>query len=649
MEYYFSHLKCKNFRGLINFECEFDRQFNEISGDNGVGKTTVLSSILWCLFGKDLNDRKNFPITPIVNGVIQKEMVTEVELTLNNNFVINRTWDGSKTELKYGFIDYEGKKNLIKSTQSKFNEMLEEKFVSEKEFKALSNINYLPNLPWEELKNFIYSLIGEVTDEQVLESASFPLCDDFIRNLGSVALVNKLKQTKSILNDNLEDLETKINYATQLKIKYTSEKEELENLKVLKSQYEKDIMEYNEKSQLMNSLREQKTKLEIETTDLNVKNKNIENECARINQRIVELKSDYARNNFDIEKIRNEEFAIINNSLYQEQRGIIIYNSQKEQLLAELDEYKRIGEELKNKEVKVEKDTCSYCGSKLAKEVIEKTLNKMKDEQKKKLIQIKEKYDTCKLQISMVEQKVKEIELKVEEYKRQLKNVETKEYEIVEETDRQKEIKETISQLEKRLENISSAYELNEISIKKNNEEIEKIHIEELTPPIEIQEKLNEINEKLATSITLEKIENDIANMREEYEITLKQKDLNYRTEQELILFNETKGEILKEKIRQYFDLVEFITMKKRKDDSYEQCFDLSYKGIVYNELNSAQKIKVAIDLVLGIQKIKDKKIPILIDSVEVITRLPEYNTQTLVTRSVKQDIPKILLNGEAI
>lgn len=646
MENYFTHLKCTNFRGLIDFETDFCKDLNEISGDNGVGKTTVLSSILWCLFGKDIDNRKVFQITPIINGETRHEMTTNVELVINNSFVVNRTWSCGETTLQYGFIDSEGKKNLVKSTQTKFNEVLKEKFIGEEEFKALSNVSYLPSLSWEKLKTFIFDLIGEVNDKQVLEAQEFPLCEKFIVNFGSIEFANKLKEAKRKLNEKIKELETKIEYATQIKLKYLAEKDETERLEELKEKYTKLLNEHNEAYTEMLNAKKLKNEKEETVSKLSAKAFVMRKDVDERKLRLETMKNNYRNSNFSVEAQRNADLLKNDNEIFAEQRKLITLKSTKESLDDKLETTKKEGEELKNKEVKVEKETCIYCGSKLKPEIIEATLEKMKQQQKEEIRKIKEKYDLCKLEIDKVAKDIEECEIKIKTLENEKEVIKNREYTSIEETEEQKLIKKQIIATQGDIDLMMK--EIDACDIEKNRvmAEIRAMQIPEIEEPTEIIERLNDINDKLATNTALKKIENDIEELRQEYSRANEQKDLNFRTEQELILFNSVKSDMLKKKVAKYFDLVEFKTLRERKDGTLEQCFCIAYNGIVYEELNTAQKIKVAIDLVLGIQKIKDKKVPILIDSVEVITRLPKYDTQTIITRSIKQDVPKILLNG---
>ena len=161
--------------------------------------------------------------------------------------------------------------------------------------------------------------------------------------------------------------------------------------------------------------------------------------------------------------------------------------------------------------------------------------------------------------------------------------------------------------------------------------------------------ELKEVTEKLATSITLDKLNQDIEILNNDIEINKQRVQREIMIEEEISKFNEVKAEMLKAKIRENFQLVEFITKGQNKDGSYYETFELAHNGIRYPELNSAMKIQVALDLAYGVQKLKDKFIPILIDNTETVTNLPILDTQVIATRVVKQDNPRIILNNEEV
>ena len=51
-----------NFKGIRSIEVNFNPEVTNISGDNATGKTSMMDAFLWCLFGKDSQNRADFNI-----------------------------------------------------------------------------------------------------------------------------------------------------------------------------------------------------------------------------------------------------------------------------------------------------------------------------------------------------------------------------------------------------------------------------------------------------------------------------------------------------------------------------------------------------------------------------------------------------------
>ena len=207
----------------------FNDNFTEISGKNGLGKTNTLSAIMWCLFGKNIYDEKLFTISPIIDEKEDNSINTIVKLVINNEYVIERSYKDRKTSLKTGWI-IDGKEELVTITQTKYNEELKEHFVDEETFKSLSNINYIPNLNWKDLKALIFELIGNIEDDEVLLRDNFELIEEYVRKFGIDETQKLLKQTDSNLNDDIKRLETQYQTLLNTKEKYVANEEENKEL-----------------------------------------------------------------------------------------------------------------------------------------------------------------------------------------------------------------------------------------------------------------------------------------------------------------------------------------------------------------------------------------------------------------------------------
>ena len=141
-----------------NPQCGIDfNTVNTVLGDNATGKTTIMNAFLWCLFGKDIEDRKDFEIkTYDKEGKIIERLEHSVELVLDV--------DSKEITLKE-FFQKNGKKRVLMTLssqvmklhtfwnevplkqmdyQSKIKDLIDEGL-----FKLLTNVNYFHSLHWE--------------------------------------------------------------------------------------------------------------------------------------------------------------------------------------------------------------------------------------------------------------------------------------------------------------------------------------------------------------------------------------------------------------------------------------------------------------------------------------------------------------------
>ena len=160
---------------LENFMCYASAEFDffditKIMAKNGKGKSSIATAYMWCLFNCDYELKDNPPVRREVNGKTVDDMDTAVTLTLDvegkevtMRKVQKRTYskDGSsyKDDNKY-FV------NDVPKTLKDFNAYLG---IDMNAFKMCSNINaFLAKKP-AEMREFLFSLVGNITDFSIAE------------------------------------------------------------------------------------------------------------------------------------------------------------------------------------------------------------------------------------------------------------------------------------------------------------------------------------------------------------------------------------------------------------------------------------------------------------------------------------------------
>lgn len=632
----FKKLIINNFRNINELEIDFKDDITEIIGENGLGKTNTLNAIMWCLFGKNVDDTKQFVVSPIINGIEDNTINTTVKLVLDNGYVIERNYKNRKTDLKTGWV-IDGIENLVAITQTNYLKELSEQFVDEETFKSLSNINYIPNLHWKELKELIFTLIGDIKDDEVLIRDNFELIEEYVRKFGIEQTSKLLKETDSNLNEVIKRLETQYQTLLNTKEKYVANDEENAMLLTEKKKLEETLVfeeekkkEYNEKLQekmLLNS--------EIETLKNEINNYNMRKNF--VTKSISDYEKLYKDNSQDIELLRKNDMVVVERRLNELNSYLELIDSDIINAKEKMENNKSLGENLKAKEIKVENETCSVCGQHLPEEMIQKTLDKLKQEQLKELEILSNNYALAKDKVALSEDKKEQILNEQKELLKQLEEIKVKEYEVVNETDKQKQIRVKKEEYELELQGIEDSIIKDQLKLKPLEEKLEHFELPYNVDLSSIRVQLNAINDKLATTITLNKLNDDIENVAKDLNLKKENKIKNKEKLQEVIRFNNLKADLLQERVKEYFKICQFKTKETTLTGDEVECFKIITKdGVEFKETNTANKILMGVDLILGIQKAKEIYLPIIIDGVEVITKELALNeTQLITTRAV--------------
>lgn len=635
----FTELYISNFRNITERTIKFNDSVTKIEGENGLGKTNILSSIMWCLFGKNIYDVKQFPISPIINGEEDNSLNTIVRLTINDNYVIERSYKDRKTNLKTGWI-IDGKTELVALTQTKYNEELKENFIDEETFKSLSNINYIPNLNWKELKELIFSLIGNIDDDEVLLRDDFNLIEEYVRKFGIDETQRLLKNTDIELNDDIKRLETEYQTLLNTKDKYVGSDENNSQLIVRKEEIIKQldsIYKQQEEEKLHN---EELNNKQRQLSQLEYEKKQIEIEIANLKEKITDYDDLYKNSGMSEEQMRERERINLTSVIDNLSKAISNLEEDLEKNKKDLESLKQKGNELKQKEVKVENDTCSACGQHLPEDKIQETLNKLKEQQENELLQIKARYEDKKEQIKLLEEQRHSAIKMIEEKQQELQNLSNKHYEIEQETEKQKEIRVRKEQCEINLKELVDKpfqFENEIIKLKNEIENLNSVAFEHNDTTL-LNQELNEINNKLATTITLNKLNEDVDNKAKELEEKRNNKVVNKDKLQEVVKFNNIKADLLQKKVKQYFSIVNFKTKEFNQNGEEVETFKIcNDKGIEFKEVNTGNKILLGIDLLQGIMKAKNIYCPMIIDNFECLTTdIKLDNTQLIVASAIK-------------
>ena len=638
MKIKFNKLTITNFRNITELEINFNDNVTELNASNGKGKTNTLSAIMWCLFGKNIYENKQFVISPIIDGEERNDITTNVKLLINDNYIISRTYYNRKTTIQTGYL-IDGKEELVSITQTQLNKELEEKLVDEETFKSLSNINYLPNLNWKDLKQYIFDLIGEIKDEEILLKGDFSLIEEQIRLLGTNNTFESLTKSDKAINDQIKSTETK--YQTTLNIKegLVADENESKELKDRKQRIEEQIASTKDREQKKEEYRILYAQKNGEISKLKMDIEGLKTNVDLSKETIKQLEALYKESSSSVELIREQEINSFRSKISAKNLEITNLQNKNEMISIELESLKKKGEQLKAEEVKIENETCRTCGQKLPEEKIQELLERMKEQQKIELENIHNKYTNLKDVFKANETQISNITEEIDGLTKLIIETENKEYEIADENEKQKDIrvkKETMElEVLKKVQEADSMCEKLSVLEKEFSEMETPVYSTEDITPLLLE--LDKINEKLSTSITLSKLEDELEVIDCDLNSLKHQKNVIKEKLQQVAMFNNLKADLVREKAKSKFNIVDFKTREYTQDGTEVETFKICIDGVDFKELNTGMKILVSIDLVNGIQKMKDMSIPIILDNAENVTNdISVLNTQLIVARAVK-------------
>lgn len=629
------NIKIRNFKGILEKELFFTEKRNIIEGENGIGKTTILDAITWCLFGKNFADEKLFKIKPIIDGEEKKDLSTSVELTINEK-LIERIWDKDTTTIKV---------DGVKFGNREFADYLRDNFmITDEEFKALSNIDYIPKLHWKDLRSLVMSLVGEITNEEVYAKGNFDLIKEKIESVGVEKTAENITESKSSLTNEIKKILGNIDQKTKDIQELVIDEKEQKELSKQKEKIKKSIENYNTLSQ----------KKAMQDKDINILNtlkadkERTNKEIERLEQLKIEYQKTYDESNIDVAIFKENQIKSIENKIIQKNGDIDLLNQEKTTIMVQREELKKRYDEELAKEPRIENDKCSACGQTLPQSKIEEVLANLKK-------QAVDNANGYAAQAKLKKSRLDEIEIVLNKYQEDIKNLELEKTNVMNaevgidaESDIQIMMKKNIIKANEDIENYKKQILDIEANINFRESEIAKHEVIELDENISsLQNELEEITQKLAVSDTVTIFKEQLKKLEEEHQGLLNEKELLNEREQQLILFNNTRAEMLRERVRHNFKLADFITQETTKDGKLIETFKLAVDGIEYSSLNTGMKILVALDLIDNIQRLKNKRLPILIDGLGELTRLPQLETQIIGCRAKFQVNKKMELVEE--
>ena len=601
---------------LENFMCYAHAEFDfyaitKIMAKNGKGKSSIATAYLWCLFNCDYELKDNPVVRREIDGVSVDDMDTSVELTfdvdgkeITMKKVQKRTYskDGSsyKDDNKY-FI------NDVPKTFKDFNAYLD---VDMNAFKMCSNVNAFLNQKPAEMREYLFGLVGDVTDldiaSQKAELAELvPLLNKYtVEELSAMNKATKTKITKDlpILDGQIKEKERDIQLkqaieVSDLELQKNSLKVQIADCVAKQTDNDKLMAEYDKASSDILNLKFELSDMSRKANEDNIKaRREIEDKISdkqflvRQTEKTItdtEKNIEYQQNTIDsinknLQDIRNE-WKAENERKFDETSLICSYCGQeypedkKEQIKADFESHKA-------EELKIITNNGNLIKGKL-------------DENKKILEDLQKELPQHKESLEILNTAIADLKKQLAELPQEIDASATKEYKALEQQITEKE---------------EAMHKANDISA---------IKAELKAQETALRQQLAECESQIAKSDTAA----DEQRLEELKQTRIDSEQNKTNAEKILDLLDEldkAKNEALTEAVNSHFGLAKWQLFEYAKNGNYKSCCipTVDGKSILTTMSNKGNRILGRVDICNSIQKISGISVPIILDDSESLS-----------------------------
>lgn len=648
----------QNFKGCKDRVIEFG-QTTRITGDNGVGKSTVFDAYLWLLFDKNSKGVTNFAVRPLTeSGETINNIEISVEATIsvdNDEYKLRKTqkqkWvkkRGTDTREFQGNVN-EFDINGYPKSQKEFKEFISG-IVNEEVFPLISNPTAFTSLPWKEQRDILMQFVGDVSDIGIAEAFG----EKYLKLIPELKIANtndilkKYTKAKNIYNKDMVEIPARIDEVSKQLVIADVGALEVEKAakEVALQKVEDEISGGTGKLEKINKKREEILNLKFHISE-------IQNEE---NQKLFD-KSKIVRDNLNA---RDRELSNVKREIGSLSDVIkTVHNKyeaqerEKDRLLVEWrsEKTKTFPEFVPLDPLPERATICPTCGRELAEDVKKKILDdyessvelhqnkysedkaKFEEARAKKLEQIEK--DGKEAAVSRDKLKANEAELhkKMDELNIQLADTQKK-YDIAKAELGKFPTKADIS------ENTEYLATIEKISVLEK--EIEVMSAES-TGKTELEAKKAVLKDEIA-EITGKIVEADNSKVKERIaELEAEQKEVGQKiAEQEQMIdlvedFIRAKMNMISEKINGMFSVVSFKLFDNQINGGLKETCTCTVKGVGHSDVNDGHEIVAGLDIINTFSEKFGVRCPIFIDRAGELNEIyiPEMDNQLILLKRV--------------
>ena len=620
---------------LHNFMGEKDKTFKfgsqtTISGSNATGKTRIFNAFLWLLFGKDIEDRKDFsiksldqnnePIHRVDYSVNATLLIDNIETTLER--IYREKWVKKRGEEAQEFSGHETLYfvNGVPHKQGEYQAKVDG-IVSERLFKLLTNPFYFNQMMnWNERREILFRITGNIDSKEIADAHPELMNLMEIPNGKTIDEYRKeLAFRKSKLNNQLSEIAPRTDEVNkgiipdpdykQIEAEIQKSDTRLKEIDTLiasaSKRAEKKNMEDLKKQARILELKQQISTLEYQASETTTKA--INDARSRQNR----LKADIGIIEREIQDLKYEESQI---------------EKRKKEFLQDNDKLRNEWGLINEKQIFFKDDqfNCPACNRKLPEkdvEVQKAELTSLYNENKaQSLERISETGKQNKAEIQKIDDRLQKIKASSENKESekeiltgQLSKVKIPEPTAIETDPSIPGLQAEMLELEKSLtpvkEKENSALQTEKAEISTRLDELKKI--------LTIRENNEGLRERLR-------------------DLNLRQRDLAKQiaelewSEFTCETFIRARAEMIEDKVNGLFNVVRFKLFRPLINGGMEETCEALISGVPFPDANHAAKINAGIDIIKTLSGHFDIQAPIFIDNAEAANEILETDSQMI-------------------
>lgn len=622
---------------LENFMCYVHAEFDffkitKIMAENGEGKSTIGSCITWVLFNCDIDLKDNPVVRREVDGVSVDDMDTYGELTFDVDGkevtmkkVQKRTYskDGSsyKDDNKY-FV------NDVPKTLKDFNAYLD---IDMSVFKMCSNINAFLNQKPAEMREYLFSLVGDVTDLDIAHSKAelaelVPLLEKYTtEELSAMNKATKAKITKDLpildgqIKEKERDIQIKSDINTSdLELQKNSIKEQIADCVAKQTDNDKLLAEYDKASADILNLKFELSDMSRKANEENVKaRRDIENRISdkQFLVRQTEKTIDDCENQIDSGKHHS---VVLNESI---------------------ESYRNLYKNTHSLKFDESNLVCSYCGQEYPEDKKEQIKADFESKKATEIEKITNLGNNAKSELDKENETIASLENELVEHRKSLEMLNTAIADLEKQlSELPQEIDVTATEEYKELE--QQIVEKEQAMHKAND--ISAVKAELKAQETSLRQQLAECEAEIAKSDT----EADEERLEELKQTRIDSEQNKANAEKILDLLDEldkAKNETLTEAVNSHFGLVKWQLFEYAKNGNYKSCCipTVDGKSILTTMSNKGNRILGRVDICNSIQKISGISTPIILDDSESLST----DNQKKVAEMVDSQLIMLIVN----